>query len=65
MGFRANRTVNLTLPNGSKALSGNHLTIREDGRVIERDLTSREEIETVLREEFGLDVELPERKESD
>ena len=60
-GFRAWRTVNLTLPNGSKALTNDHLTIRIDGEVVERDLTSREEVETVLREEFGIDVKLPEK----
>ena len=62
-GFRAWRTVNLTLPNGSKALTNNHLTIRVDGEVTERDLTSKEEIETALREEFGIDVKLPEEKQ--
>ena len=59
-GFRSWRTVNLTLPNGSKALTNDHLTIRIDGEVTERDLQSRAEVEQVLREEFGLDVKLPE-----
>ena len=58
-GFRAWRTVNLTLPNGSKALTNDHLTIRVDGEVTERDLKSKDEIEAVLREEFGISVSLP------
>ena len=61
-GFRVARTVNLTLPNGSKALSGSHLTIRLDGEVTERDLADKAEIEAVLREEFGIDVTLPEKE---
>ena len=58
-GFRAWRTVNLTLPNGSKALTNDHLTIRVDGEVTERDLKSKDEIEAALREEFGINVSLP------
>ena len=63
-GFRAWRTVNLTLPNGSKALTNDHLTIRIDGQVTERDLTGKAEIEQVLREEFGLNVTLPDKGEN-
>ena len=58
-GFRASRTVNLTLPNGSKALTGNHLTIRLGDEVTERDLGDPDEVEAALREEFGIGVKLP------
>ena len=60
-GFRAWRTVNLTLPNGSKALTNDHLTIRVGGNVTERDLKTKEEVEAALREEFGIDVKLPDK----
>ena len=60
-GFRAWRTVNLTLPNGSKALTNDHLTIRVGGDVTERDLKTKEEVEAALREEFGIDVKLPDK----
>ena len=56
--------MNLTLPNGSKALTNDHLTIRIDGQVTERDLTGKAEIEQVLREEFGLNVTLPDKGEN-
>jgi len=60
-GFRARRMINLTLPNGSKALTGDHYTHREDGRIVcEKDVTDRKELQELLRTEFGLDVELPE-----
>ena len=58
-GFRLNRTVNLTLPNGSKALSGKHFTLRMDGRVTERDVQTPEELEELLREEFGIVMHIP------
>ena len=59
-GFRARRMINLTLPNGSKALTGDHYTHRENGEIVcEKDVTDRQELETLLREEFGLDVKLP------
>ena len=57
--FRMDRMVNLTLPNGSKALTGMHFTLRKDGKVTERDLSSKEEAEQLLREEYGIDVVLP------
>ena len=58
-GFRLNRTVNLTLPNGSKALSGKHFTLRVDGNITERDIETPEELEELLREEFGIDIHIP------
>ena len=59
-GFRARRMINLTLPNGSKALTNDHYTCRIDGQVVEeRDVTDRQELKKLLREEFGLTVELP------
>ena len=58
-GFRVSRTVNLTLSDGSKALTGEHLTIRRGDEVTERDLKSMEEVEAVLRDEFGISVSLP------
>ncbi len=59
-GFRLNRMANLTLPNGSKALSGSHYTHRENGQIVEeRDVASREELRTLLKEEFGIDMYIP------
>ena len=56
--FRQRRTVNLVLPGGSKALSDRHYTLRRGDMVIERDCFDKTETETLLRDEFGLDVEL-------
>ena len=61
-GFRLNRTVNLTLPDGSKSLSGKHFTLRKGGQVTERDVTTHEELEALLREEFGIVIHLPRSK---
>ena len=58
-GFRLNRTVNLTLPNGSKALSGKHFTLRRDGVVTEKDIQTPDELEELLREEFGIVMHIP------
>lgn len=53
--FVVQRLANLCLPcGGSKALTNNHLTIRRNGSVSQRDLQSEEEVTDVLREEFGL-----------
>ena len=57
--FRDHRIANLTLPDGSKALTGNHYTFRRAGTVIERDCADKKEVEALLREEFGIDVRLP------
>lgn len=54
--FVRDRVVNLCLPNGSMALTGNHLTIHSGGQVTERDLASEEEATQVLKEKFGLVV---------
>ena len=61
-GFRLNRTVNLTLPNGSKALSGKHFTLRVDGEVTEKDVTTPDELEELLRDEFGIVMHIPRGK---
>ena len=59
-GFRLNRTVNLTLPNGSKALSGSHYTHRENGQIVcEKDVTTREELHDLLLSEFGIEMYVP------
>lgn len=59
--FKVARTVNLTLPNGSKALTGSHFTHRENGAVIaEKTVTTLPELLDLLREEYGLTVDLPE-----
>ncbi len=60
--FRTNRTVNLTLPNGSKALSGKHFTMRLDGQVTEKDVATPEELEELLRDEFGIVMYIPRGK---
>lgn len=53
--FVTQRIANLCLPcGGSKALTNNHLTIRRNGEVLERDLETEEEITQVLLEEFGI-----------
>lgn len=53
--FVNSRLVNLCLScGGSKALTDNHLTIRREGTVTERELESEEEVTRVLQEEFGL-----------
>ena len=57
--FRLNRMVNLTLPNGSKALTGKHFTLRLDGNVTEKDVETPEELEELLREEYGIDMHIP------
>ena len=57
--FRLNRIVNLTLPDGSKALSGKHFTLRAGGTVTERDIETPDELEKLLREEFGIDIHIP------
>jgi len=57
--FLTDRMLNLTLPNGSKALTGTHFTLRENGKVTERDVTTKEELEQLMREEYGIDVVLP------
>ena len=57
--FRLRRTVNLTLPNGSKALSDKHFTLRIDGDVIEKDVQTPEEMEELLRDEFGIEIHIP------
>ena len=57
--FRLRRTVNLTLPDGSKALTGEHFTLRRGGTVAERDCADKAELEQLLRDEFGIDVTLP------
>lgn len=54
------RMVNLTLPHGSKALTGSRFTLRSNGRVTKRDVASRKELLELLREEYGLVVDLPE-----
>ena len=58
-GFRLNRIVNLTLPNGSKALSDKHFTLRKGNMVIEKNVETPEELEDLLREEFGIDIHIP------
>ena len=58
--FVNKRTVNLTLPNGSKALTDSHFTLRRDGQVTEKDVATRQELIDLLREEYGLVAELPE-----
>ena len=60
--FRMRRTVNLTLPDGSKAMTNGHYTLRKGDLVIERDCADNREIETLLRDEFGMDVALPDRE---
>ena len=62
-GFRLNRMVNLTLPNGSKALSGKHFTLRVDGAVTEKDVETPEELEELLRDEFGIEMHIPRWKQ--
>ena len=57
--FRARRTVNLTLPDGSKALTDRHDPLRRGDLVIERDCADKTELETLLRDEFGIDIDLP------
>lgn len=58
-GFRKRRTINLTLPGGSKALTDMHYTYRMNGEVTEKDLKDKAELEQLLKDEFGLDVRLP------
>ena len=53
--FVTRKTVNLCLPcGGSKALTGNHLTIRRGGEVFEADLETEEAYNKALQEEFGI-----------
>ena len=52
--FLGRPIVNLCLPNGSKALTGNQLTIRRDGEMTRRILETDAEMAEVLWEEFGL-----------
>ncbi len=57
--FRMRRTVNLTFRDGSRALTGEHYTLHRGDLVIERDCADKTEVETLLRDEFGMDVTLP------
>lgn len=53
--FVTRKTVNICLPcGGSKALTGNHLTIRRDGELYEEDLETEEAYNRALQEEFGI-----------
>lgn len=52
--FLGQPIVNLCLSNGSKALTGNRLTIHRDGEVTRRILETEEEFAEALRVEFGL-----------
>ena len=52
--FMGKPIVNLCLPDGHKALTGDRLTIRRGGEVIQRTLETEEDLRTALREEFGL-----------
>ena len=54
--FRRNRVVNLCLPEGSKALSGDTLTIRDGGRVEVIRAGDDRELRGLLREHFGLEL---------
>ncbi|MCI9135540.1 MAG: arylamine N-acetyltransferase [Lachnospiraceae bacterium] len=57
--FTQKRIINLCTPDGSKALTDKELTIRTKEGVTRRTCESREELETALREEFGICVSLP------
>ena len=46
----------------SKALSGKHSTMRLDGQVTERDVATPEELEELLRDEFGIVMYIPRGK---
>jgi len=52
--FMGKPIVNLCLPDGYKALTGDRLTIRRGGEVIQRTLETEEALKAALREEFGL-----------
>lgn len=52
--FTAQRIVNLCLPDGSLALTGNRFTARRSGEVIQRELTSEAEAKAVLEKEYGI-----------
>lgn len=52
--FLSQPIVNLCLPDGHKALTGDRLTIRRGGEVIQRTLETDMEFSEALREEFGL-----------
>lgn len=56
--FTQKRIINLCTPEGSKALTDRELTIRTKESVIRRTCESKEELEAVLREEFGICVSL-------
>ena len=52
--FTRERVINLTLPGGSKALTGSRLTVRDGGEIREKDCRNEEELRHVLQTEFGL-----------
>ena len=54
--FSLARMVNLTLPNGSIALSNNKLTVRRDGEVTITELTTQREFYDALKEYYDIDL---------
>lgn len=52
--FVRNRVVNLCLPDGSLALTGNRLTIRRGGQTVQQILESEEAVTQTLKKEFGI-----------
>jgi len=53
--FVSQRIVNLCLPcGGSLALTGNRFTVRRNGEVIQKELTSEGEVSAVLEKEYGI-----------
>jgi len=52
--FSMSRIVNLTLPNGSAALSNNKLTVRKDGEVAITDIVTQSDYYGALESVFGI-----------
>ena len=61
-GFRTKRSVRMALPDGIKALSEKHYTVTSGDTVTERDVETIEEMEALLREEFGVVIRIPRGK---
>ncbi|NLA87518.1 MAG: arylamine N-acetyltransferase [Clostridiales bacterium] len=58
-GFKKVRMINISLENGSAAITGNILRIHKDSAVEETVLDTEEKLRQALREHFGIVVDFP------
>ena len=58
-GFKKVRMINISLENGSVAITGNNLRIHRDGVVEETVLDTEDKLRQALKEHFGIIVDFP------